>query len=104
MKSWKQWRLIFAQFLLGLVVAFMFVFMAMILLGAILEPNGIRISDNITDFVLWISGPIGGTLLGWQAWRAITIKTRHEANTRNHLCQKCGYDLRATPERCPECG
>ena len=45
------------------------------------------------------------TLLGgllW--WRDILRKRRHALLVSTLHCAKCGYDLRATPDRCPECG
>jgi rubrerythrin len=39
----------------------------------------------------------------WQLIHSVGVGERDERR-RKGQCIKCGYDLRATPERCPECG
>jgi hypothetical protein len=58
------------------------------------------------DHFLMISVPHWFVILlfGWvPVWAMIRFyKSRRKKG--QGLCQVCGYDLRATPDRCPECG
>lgn len=49
---------------------------------------------------VWV--PIALLLLGPSAWIRRRVRTAKRF-TAGH-CQRCGYDLRASPGRCPECG
>lgn len=52
------------------------------------------------------SMPIAFLELGAMVLPAVWLIKRCCSNVRQrgHRCTSCGYDLRATPERCPECG
>lgn len=57
---------------------------------------------SVIDYAipLWPLPIATGSLWIWMR----SHRRRLEREAAQGLCRRCGYDLRATPDRCPECG
>ena len=68
-------------------------------------PNRMAIAGDVyfVGVPYWAAAAALATWPAWYVWR-VRRQQRELDRRRRGLCPVCGYDLRASPGRCPECG
>src|SRR4051794_25378207 len=56
------------------------------------------------SLVPWLVGGVLVLPLVIAAFRRLALTIRTRRRIQNGQCRYCGYDLRASPRQCPECG
>ena len=67
--------------------------------GAVVHVHDTYVGPGIPVWLL-----VAATALLPLVWGLRFLRARRAHRRRPGVCRRCGYDLRATPARCPECG
>jgi hypothetical protein len=69
-----------------------------------MQPGVDVVIVRVVLYPLRIATTLALPLGGWVVMVGYRLSQRWRVRKRAGLCPRCGYDLRATPQRCPECG